>query len=518
MTSPILFIAAVSLTACGGSDSSQKSLEPQTGTVSLVAAREGDSTVLTASGPVAPKVVVPDEALPAGVSSDDLTGSVTYLTDPASGVTAVEFSMGPDGTEFVAPVELSWIGRTDDNVTTAIAALGDNGENLLAEEEAMSILDGVTSKKSGDDGTGSVSMNVTHFSKWIVIQSDDRLDTIGYGAGTFITSTVRLKFEYWRTSRTMPEGVFELAVDYETMGNSLSREACLNPTITMSGPASYYMRAGNTCGTRYDARSFYLKCPDTTSSGTITVDFTAYVGMSGLAPSERLVVLFGSTQRSPDNGSANEDAFVATSDLAIFMKGRLTRPYNCADGAESEVTAPSSMVETTDMPPTTPPATTVVTGSSTTTASTTGSTPATTAPRNNSTSSSTSSTVVRSGSSSSTVASSSSTTSSTYPSSSVPTTPGSAAPAGTWLRNDSRCSWRGTGSCGVYSSGSANWEEVGPAGNSGSTFTPIAGTAGQLAYNLYSGNSISNCDWNGSGGCGYYFTGSPGTLNLGPLG
>ena len=101
---------------------------------------------------------------------------------------------------------------------------------------------------------------------------------------------------------------------------------------------------------------------------------------------------------------------------------------------------------------------------------------------------------------------------------SVPTTLGYAAPAGTWLRNDSRCSWQGTGSCGVYSSGNPNWEEVGPAGNSGSTFTPIAGTPGNLAYNLYSGNSITDCDWNGSGGCGYYFTGTPGTLTLGPIG
>jgi len=60
--------------------------------------------------------------------------------------------------------------------------------------------------------------------------------------------------------------------------------------------------------------------------------------------------------------------------------------------------------------------------------------------------------------------------------------------------------------------------EVGPAGGPSSTFTPIAGTPGELAYNLYSGNSVENCDWNGSGGCGYYFTGTAGTLNIGPLG
>ena len=91
-------------------------------------------------------------------------------------------------------------------------------------------------------------------------------------------------------------------------------------------------------------------------------------------------------------------------------------------------------------------------------------------------------------------------------------------PSGTWIRNDSRCRWLGASSCGVYSGGNGQWEEAGPSGGPGSTFTPIAGTSGQLAYNLLSGNSIENCDWNGSGQCGYYFTGRPGELTLGPVG
>jgi len=94
----------------------------------------------------------------------------------------------------------------------------------------------------------------------------------------------------------------------------------------------------------------------------------------------------------------------------------------------------------------------------------------------------------------------------------------SGPPTGTWIRNDGRCSWRGTSSCGVYSGGDGQWEEVGPSGGPGSTFTPIAGTSGQIAYNLYSGNSIQGCDWNGTGECGWYFTGTPGTYNMGPVG
>ena len=91
-------------------------------------------------------------------------------------------------------------------------------------------------------------------------------------------------------------------------------------------------------------------------------------------------------------------------------------------------------------------------------------------------------------------------------------------PTGTWIRNDSRCSWRGASSCGVYSGGNGQWEEVGPSGGPGSTFTPIAGVSGEIAYNLYSGNSIMGCDYNGTGECGWYFTGTPGSLTMGPVG
>ena len=61
-------------------------------------------------------------------------------------------------------------------------------------------------------------------------------------------------------------------------------------------------------------------------------------------------------------------------------------------------------------------------------------------------------------------------------------------------------------------------DNVGPAGGVGQTYTPVGGSSGQLAYNLLAGNSIDNCDYNGSGGCGYYYTGSPGSYTLGPLG
>lgn len=113
------------------------------------------------------------------------------------------------------------------------------------------------------------------------------------------------------------------------------------------------------------------------------------------------------------------------------------------------------------------------------------------------------------------------TTVTTMPSYGATTTsyaPPSGPPTGNWIRNDSRCSWRGASSCGVYSGGNGQWEEVGPSGGPGSTFTPIAGTSGQIAFNLYAGNSIQTCDWNGTGECGWYFTGTPGTLTMGPVG
>jgi hypothetical protein len=192
-----------------------------------------------------------------------------------------------------------------------------------------------------------------------------------------------------------------------------------------------------------------------------------------------------------------------TSDGIFVLTDTFTREeYTYKACADAEVSTPDSQPEETED--------TLVDDSTTTQAvDTTADVPTTQANRTSTTvrSNATSTSAPRS---TSTMAPYGGTTTTSY----VPQGP----PSGTWIRNDSRCRWLGASTCGVYSGGNGQWEEAGPSGGPGSTFTPIAGTSGQIAYNLLSGNSILSCDWNGSGECGFYFTGTPGTLTMGPVG
>ena len=82
-----------------------------------------------------------------------------------------------------------------------------------------------------------------------------------------------------------------------------------------------------------------------------------------------------------------------------------------------------------------------------------------------------------------------------------------------WIENDTtNCDWQGTGGCGYYYSGDESWDKIGPMGSSGSTLPNTWGSVGDFAYNEY-----GSCDYNGAGGCGYYFTAtsSPRTFSLG---
>ena len=75
---------------------------------------------------------------------------------------------------------------------------------------------------------------------------------------------------------------------------------------------------------------------------------------------------------------------------------------------------------------------------------------------------------------------------------------------GAWISNSSspNCDWRGTGSCGFYHrSSDPDFPYVGPAGSSGAINPEEWGSAGEWAYNLNDGS----CNFNGEG-CGYFFT------------
>lgn len=484
----VAVLSAGGLVACGGD--SKSSVEPQIGSTDLVMSREGDATVLSAQGPVSPAVIIPDDALPSGVTPDDITGTVLYATDPGTGATAVEFQLGPDGTQFEKPVELKWIGQSGDGVSTLIMAVNDKGENLLSQEEAASIVSTLAATGSTSEGRSEVSVKVDHFSHWYIYQRDEAVLIDSIDTNPFFID-IKLGSVYWDPGFATPAGKLYLEASRFGSDTTTNVRPCITPKVTISGGATFYAEEGESCGKReYEERVIKVKCPDATTSGKVMVNFDAYFGVPGFAPMEKLALLLSGDKRSVSNNSKNEDAFVVSTEIAVFVSGRVVRDYNCADGAQSTL----------------PPVTVTTPDSSATTLGDTPSTSVTPTTRVGVTSTSS---PTRSNSTS-TMAPSGATTTTMYEEPSEP--------AGTWLRNDSRCRWHGSSTCGVYSSGHSTWVEAGPSGGPGSTYFPTGGTSGELAYNLLSGNSITECDWNGSGGCGFYYTGTPGDFTVGPLG
>ncbi len=478
------------MVACGG-DLAKESVQPQLGIIDLAAERDGDSTVLSGSSPVAPKVVVPDAALPAGVSSDDLTGTVTYAVDPNLGVTAVQFELGPDGTEFEIPVELSWLGAGTDSSMTAIMAISDAGENLLSREDAAAVLDGMTFADDGDDRS-AVTMKIDHFSKWIIGHWGTAIDATKVTRDGLVFVGSYLRFESWSPDATRPSATLTMNWYADDYIRSFDTELCATAKYSVTGGARLEAeKVDDDCSETKAQRVLKLTCDDPTQNGEVVVEFSGYFGVAGLAPMEKFAILMGSKEETVQSFGDASGAFAASSDLALFVTGTLRTPYNCADG----VPTTTSIVETT----------------TSTTTSTTVETPTTTM-------STKMSTTVSPGQATSTAPRQTTTTMRYGNITTTSYTRPQGPPEGTWIRNDSRCSWRGASSCGVYSGANGEWEEVGPSGGPGSTFTPIAGTSGQIAFNLYAGNSIQNCDWNGTGECGWYFTGTPGTLTMGPTG
>lgn len=470
------------MVACGG-DSAKESVQPQLGIIDLTAERDGDSTVLSGSSPVAPKVVVPDSALPAGVSSDDLTGTVTYAVDPNLGLTAVQFELGPDGTEFEVPVELSWVGAGTDSSMTGVMAISDAGENLLSREDATAVLDGMTFADDGDDRS-AVTMKIDHFSKWMIFNWGSSMTATRITQSDFVFVDAKLRFGYWSRDTTRPSATFYMQWSFDSNIRSFDTELCSSAKFSVTGGAT--LRAQNVndeCTEDFAEKLVRLDCGDLSQSGQVVTEYSGYYGVTGLAPMEKFAALMGSKEEAVRSRGDSSDSFAASSDLALFVTGTLRTPYNCAAGVPSTTSVVETTTSTTVESPTTTMSTTVSPGQATSTA-----------PRQTTT-------TMRYGNIT--------TTSYTRP---------QGPPEGTWIRNDSRCSWRGASSCGVYSGANGEWEEVGPSGGPGSTFTPIAGTSGQIAFNLYAGNSIQNCDWNGTGECGWYFTGTPGTLTMGPTG
>ena len=118
-------------------------------------------------------VTVPDSALPESVDPDDLTSEAVYVS--SGNVYAIDFTLGPDGTEFEEKVELSWVGPWNPSAVIQIQAMSDDGIPVLTSiEDTEEIIENLVIAPSESGDEARYSLNVDHYSNWTVsVDSDD---------------------------------------------------------------------------------------------------------------------------------------------------------------------------------------------------------------------------------------------------------------------------------------------------------------------------------------------------------
>ena len=354
------------ITACGDSGSTP---DPSTAvtqevpvvadTFELSADRADGSTILTNDDDTV-AVAVPDSALPAGLDASAITATVDRLVATDIG-TGIEFSLGPDGTEFSEPVTLTFVADWDPEGTVTVTAVADDGTNLLPTPEDADEVLKTLQVVPNDDGTSTVSVEVDHFSSWSfaihgplsVIADNNAGFLIGAQSGVegrdlyVIAGSLNSSLSPMKVSA--PKLCAEL-IELEFRGATSSRSI-----------ASH----GRKCDEGNDPSVefwFPYECigPEMgTASGVVNVQY----GLAGLSPFALLVVLAGGEELAMRESVRKQGFWANASDALLYMRAPFSEDLACLDGAS---TTTSSTVQPAPSTTTAQPTTTsrgTVTGS-----------------------------------------------------------------------------------------------------------------------------------------------------------
>ncbi len=342
-------------------------------TFELSADRVDGSTILTNDDETV-AVAVPDSALPAGLDASAITATVDRLVATDIG-TGIEFSLGPDGTEFSEPVALTFVADWDPEDTVTVTAVADDGTNLLPTPEDADEVLKTLQVVPNDDGTSTVSVEVDHFSLWSfaihgrlsVITDNNAGFLIGAQSGVegrelyVIAGSLNSSLSPMKVSA--PELCAEL-IELEIRGATSSRSI-----------ASH----GRKCDEGKDPSvefRFPYEClgPEMgTASGVVNLQY----GLAGLSPFALLVVLAGGEELAIRESVRKQGFWANASDALLYMRAPFSEDLGCLDSASTTTTstvqpAPST---TTAQPTTTSRGT--VTGNPRPTPPTPGPTPPT---------------------------------------------------------------------------------------------------------------------------------------------
>lgn len=370
---PLALILALSTAttavACGSSDSTPASTPSSTvatvdlrsDSFTLTADRREGLTVLSEESDSI-SVEIPDDALPSGVDSADITATVNRLTATDVG-TAIEFELGPDGTEFDEPVTLTWTADWDPEAPVAVSAIADDGTNLLSADDTEEILK-TLQVVPNDDGTSTISVDIDHFSVWSFFSFP--------GAGSTLAAQQGMG-GYLLLSSYEDNGTVVVAADVlERVKQFMSvttTELCLEVSELSYGgvksdKGSEVVEDGfRKCTTdNFIDLTMPTTC-DGTGQGFMRGMSTAYFGLAGLSPFALLIVLAGGDVQSQATAFSQSDSWASASKALLFIRRKFDQNIPCAPPTTMS-TAMSTTTMTDSDTPLAQPTTTVRSGTS----------------------------------------------------------------------------------------------------------------------------------------------------------
>lgn len=450
--------------------------------VSAVAtsSRNGDATVLTSPTTLDAQITVADEALPDEVSGDEITATVLSFDSEVDGASAITFELGPDGAEFDEPVLLEWEGPWAPNAAYSLAAF--HGDGTPVEDTGSTDANSIAALRvePTSDTTARYTLPVDHFSTWSVfVYVFDSPGTVFFTQFSGPTDFRGVVGEDAAAAVEVLAGGVETLRDVQ---RPFFRICASGRVVSTDGPVSAsFDRSEPECVQVYDedfsVQNFglTLRC---SAAGAASVDVAAY----------SLVV----TERNP--AGYVESGPKKTAELkGMMLRYSFDLKQQTGGGASARISdgtyrggmlaAQTTLSVTCEEP------------QSTSTSSTTSTTTTTldTTTTNSSTTTTTKPATTTSTTSIDTVPATPTTTGGT-PSVTRPTTapPTSAAPV----------------------TSAAPTTTAPPTSTPGTTPPPTSwGPAGAWAY-----NEFGSCNYNDTGGCGWYFSRNPGTYTLGPIG
>jgi len=351
--------------ACGSSDSTPTSsstvatVDLRSDSFILTADRQEGLTLLSEES-ASISVEIPDDALPYGVDSADITATVNRLTATDVG-SAVEFELGPDGTEFDEPVTLTWTADWDAEASVGVSAIAEDGSNLLSADDTEEILK-TLQVVPNNDGTSTISVDIDHFSVWSFFTFP--------GAGSAI-SAEKSGGGYFLLGSYEEDGTVVVAADVLPRVTSFMKvkntELCLEVSdLAFSGvesaKADQVVASGfRECTTAENFVELALPTScDGTGQGFMRGTSTAYFGLAGLSPFALLFVLAGGETLTSDQ-FRQSDNWANASGALLFIRRAFRENIPCAPPTTISTTMSTTTMTDSD-PSLAQPTTTVRSG------------------------------------------------------------------------------------------------------------------------------------------------------------